>query len=49
MNRLVEKYQNEITPALVSKFNYKSVMQVPKIEKIVMHRDDALHEFGVPG
>ncbi|MEH7402509.1 MULTISPECIES: 50S ribosomal protein L5 [Bacillaceae] len=37
MNRLVEKYQNEITPALVSKFNYKSVMQVPKIEKIVIN------------
>ena len=37
MNRLVEKYQKEITPALVSKFNYKSVMQVPKIEKIVIN------------
>lgn len=37
MNRLVEKYQSEITPALVSKFNYKSVMQVPKIEKIVIN------------
>ena len=37
MNRLKEKYVNEITPALVSKFNYKSVMQVPKIEKIVVN------------
>lgn len=37
MNRLKEKYINEITPALVSKFNYKSVMQVPKIEKIVVN------------
>lgn len=37
MNRLKEKYQNEITPALVSKFNYDSVMQVPKIEKIVVN------------
>ncbi|MEH6937651.1 50S ribosomal protein L5 [Bacillus sp. JJ664] len=37
MNRLVEKYQKEITPALVSKFNYKSVMEVPKIEKIVIN------------
>ncbi len=37
MNRLKEKYQKEITPALMSKFNYKSVMQVPKIEKIVIN------------
>lgn len=37
MNRLKEKYQKEITPALMSKFNYKSVMQVPKIEKIVVN------------
>ena len=35
MNRLKEKFAKEITPALVSKFNYKSVMQVPKVEKIV--------------
>ncbi|WP_042353698.1 50S ribosomal protein L5 [Bacillus rubiinfantis] len=37
MNRLKEKYVKEITPALMSKFNYKSVMQVPKIEKIVVN------------
>jgi large subunit ribosomal protein L5 len=37
MNRLKEKYVNEITPALMSKFSYKSVMQVPKIEKIVLN------------
>ncbi|GGI18139.1 50S ribosomal protein L5 [Gottfriedia solisilvae] len=37
MNRLVEKYQKEITPALMSKFNYKSIMEVPKIEKIVIN------------
>ncbi|MBS4210552.1 50S ribosomal protein L5 [Bacillus sp. FJAT-50079] len=37
MNRLKEKFQKEITPALVSKFNYKSVMQVPKLEKIVIN------------
>ena len=36
MNRLKEKYINEITPALMSKFNYTSVMQVPKFEKIVV-------------
>ncbi|MDP4157578.1 MAG: 50S ribosomal protein L5 [Bacillota bacterium] len=37
MNRLKERYNKEISPALVSKFNYKSVMQVPKIEKIVLN------------
>ncbi|MEW9502728.1 50S ribosomal protein L5 [Jeotgalibacillus marinus] len=37
MNRLKEKFNNEITPALVSKFNYTSVMQVPKIDKIVIN------------
>ncbi|WP_010285077.1 50S ribosomal protein L5 [Bacillus timonensis] len=37
MNRLKEKFQNEITPALMSKFNYKSVMQVPQVEKIVIN------------
>jgi large subunit ribosomal protein L5 len=37
MNRLKEKYEKELSPALVSKFNYKSVMQVPKIEKIVIN------------
>ncbi|CAN7597702.1 MULTISPECIES: 50S ribosomal protein L5 [Bacillaceae] len=37
MNRLKEKFQQEISPALVSKFNYKSVMEVPKVEKIVVN------------
>ncbi|MBM7716943.1 50S ribosomal protein L5 [Siminovitchia sp. FSL H7-0308] len=37
MSRLKEKFQKEITPALMSKFNYKSVMEVPKIEKIVVN------------
>ncbi|MFS0820966.1 50S ribosomal protein L5 [Bacillus sp. 1P02SD] len=37
MNRLKEKFQKEITPALMSKFNYTSVMQVPKVEKIVIN------------
>ncbi|MEH7383176.1 50S ribosomal protein L5 [Bacillus sp. JJ1533] len=37
MNRLKEKFQKEITPALMSKFNYKSVMQVPKVDKIVIN------------
>ncbi|MCQ6281433.1 50S ribosomal protein L5 [Bacillus sp. EB600] len=37
MNRLKERYVKEISPALVSKFNYKSVMQVPKVDKIVIN------------
>ena len=37
MNRLKEKYVNEITPALVSKFEYKSVMQAPQVNKIVIN------------
>ncbi len=37
MSRLKEKYLNEVSPALMSKFEYKSVMQVPKVEKIVIN------------
>ncbi|MFP3916265.1 50S ribosomal protein L5 [Lysinibacillus telephonicus] len=37
MSRLKEKYLKEVSPALMSKFNYKSVMQVPKVEKIVIN------------
>lgn len=37
MNRLKEKYVKEITPSLMSKFNYKSVMEVPRLEKIVLN------------
>ncbi|MEK3889009.1 50S ribosomal protein L5 [Bacillus sp. FSL K6-3431] len=37
MNRLKEKFQKEVTPSLMSKFNYKSVMEVPKLEKIVIN------------
>ncbi|WP_261303073.1 50S ribosomal protein L5 [Paenibacillus andongensis] len=35
--RLKDRYLNEITPALIQKFNYSTVMQVPKIEKIVIN------------
>ena len=37
MNRLYEKYQAEVIPALKEKFGYTSVMQVPKLEKIVIN------------
>jgi large subunit ribosomal protein L5 len=35
--RLKEKYMNETVPALMEKFNFTTVMQVPKIEKVVIN------------
>lgn len=37
MNRLKEMYNNTIVPSLREKFNYKNVMSVPKLEKIVVN------------
>ena len=37
MNRVKEKYLNEVKPALMKKFNYTSVMQAPKLDKIVIN------------
>ena len=37
MARIKEKYVNEVAPALMKKFAYKSPMQIPKIEKIVIN------------
>ncbi|MBQ2760038.1 MAG: 50S ribosomal protein L5 [Clostridia bacterium] len=37
MARLKEMYSAEVAPALMKKFNYKSVMQIPKIDKIVIN------------
>jgi large subunit ribosomal protein L5 len=37
MTRMKKKYQEEATPALMKKFGYKSVMQVPRIEKIIVN------------
>lgn len=37
MARLYDRYQNEIAPALQQKFAYKNVMQIPKVEKIVIN------------
>ncbi|MFJ7935167.1 50S ribosomal protein L5 [Sporosarcina sp. NPDC096371] len=37
MSRLKEKFKSDITPALMSKFEYTSVMQVPKVDKIVIN------------
>ena len=37
MNRMKEMYLNEIVPAMVKKFGYKNVMEVPKLHKIVIN------------
>ncbi len=37
MARLKETYDKEVAPALMKKFGYKSVMQIPKLEKIVVN------------
>ena len=37
MPRLKTRYQEEIAPALMNKFGYKSVMQIPRLEKIVVN------------
>ena len=37
MARLKEQYQNEFVDALIKKFGYKNVMQVPKLDKIVIN------------
>ena len=37
MPNLKTKYNEEVAPALMQKFNYKSTMQIPRIEKIVIN------------
>ena len=37
MEKLREQYNNEVVPALMKKFEYKSIMQVPKLDKIVIN------------
>ena len=37
MEKLRELYQKEVVPAMIKKFQYKSVMEVPKLEKIVIN------------
>ena len=37
MARLKEQYVNEIAPALMKKFGYKNVMQIPKLDKVVIN------------
>ena len=37
MSRLKEQYQNEIVKAMIEKFGYKNIMEVPKLDKIVVN------------
>ena len=37
MNRLLEKYNNEIVPEMIKKFGYKNIMQVPKLSKVIVN------------
>ena len=37
MNKMLERYQNEAVPGLKKAFNYKNVMQIPRIQKIVVN------------
>ena len=37
MARLKDKYLNEVVPGLQEKFNYKNVMAIPKLDKIVVN------------
>ncbi|MFH5811907.1 50S ribosomal protein L5 [Companilactobacillus sp. FL22-1] len=59
VNALKEKYVSEITPSMMKKFNYSSVMETPKVEKIVLNMgvgdaiansknlDEAVEELGL--
>ena len=37
MSRMQDKYNKEVAPALMEKFSYKSTMQIPKLDKIVIN------------
>ena len=37
LTRLQERYEKEVVPAMMEKFGYKNIMQVPKLEKIVIN------------
>ena len=37
MSRLLDKYHNEAVPALMEKFGYKNIMEVPKVKKVIIN------------
>ena len=48
MSNLKEFYKSDVAPALMAKFNYKSPMEIPRLEKVVINvglgdvKDDAM-------
>ena len=47
MNRLKEKYLKEVVPSLQKKHNYKSIMEVPKLEKIVINMEISYYFYNI--
>ena len=47
MSRLKEADKNDVAPALMKKFGYKSVMQIPKLDKSLAELKEALAEAGL--
>jgi len=49
MSRLKEKYGKEIVPAMIKEFGYRNIMEVPKIEKVVLNMGlgEAIHNIKV--
>ena len=45
MEKLREQYEKEVIPALMKKFNYKSVMQVPKLDKNPKSLENAMNDL----
>ena len=39
MSRLKDTYKNEIVDAMIKKFGYKNIMEVPKLEKVIIKDD----------
>ena len=46
MSRLKEQYQNEIIDAMIKKFGYKNIMQVPKLDEVVINMRSEEHRAG---
>ena len=48
MSRLKEQYQNEIVDAMIKKFGYKNIMEVPKLDKVVINMGCLLYTSPSP-
>ena len=47
MSRLKEQYQNEIVDAMIKKFGYKNIMEVPKLDKVVTRAKNSVANFKI--